>query len=95
MELLLALLAYIFLSALKLFIGYLADSEALKADGLNNSTDIIASIAVLIGLKLHKSRLIRPSIWSLEIRNSCIDGCFFYYGGSWNSSFIYSYLFCF
>ncbi|MFF5996513.1 cation diffusion facilitator family transporter [Lysinibacillus sp. KU-BSD001] len=44
--------AYIVLSILKLAIGYMSDSEALKADGLNNTTDIIASIAVLIGLKL-------------------------------------------
>lgn len=44
--------AYIFLSAMKLIIGHIGDSEALKADGLNNTTDIIASIAVLIGLKI-------------------------------------------
>ncbi|MFE0508000.1 cation diffusion facilitator family transporter [Peribacillus butanolivorans] len=48
----LSICTYIFLSAAKLFIGYSADSEALKADGLNNLTDIIASIAVLIGLKI-------------------------------------------
>ena len=30
----------------------MSNSEALKADGLNNTTDIIASIAVLIGLKI-------------------------------------------
>ncbi|WP_428910053.1 cation diffusion facilitator family transporter [Niallia sp. Krafla_26] len=47
-----SIIAYICLSALKLAIGYMADSEALKADGLNNTTDIIASIAVLIGLRL-------------------------------------------
>ncbi|PIC79420.1 transporter [Sporosarcina sp. P18a] len=50
----LSIVAYICLSILKLFIGYLSDSEALKADGLNNTTDIIASIAVLIGLKLSR-----------------------------------------
>lgn len=47
-----SIIAYICLSALKLFIGNISNSEALKADGLNNTTDIIASIAVLIGLKL-------------------------------------------
>jgi cation diffusion facilitator family transporter len=47
-----SIIAYICLSALKLAVGYIANSEALKADGLNNVTDIIASIAVLIGLKL-------------------------------------------
>lgn len=48
----LSIIAYIFLSTLKLIVGYMGDSEALKADGLNNTTDIIASIAVLIGLKI-------------------------------------------
>lgn len=45
---------YIALSLLKLGVGYFADSKALMADGLNNSTDIIASLAVLIGLKISK-----------------------------------------
>ncbi|MFC5613154.1 cation diffusion facilitator family transporter [Metabacillus niabensis] len=47
-----SIITYIVLSALKLFVGYIAHSEALKADGLNNATDIIASVAVLIGLKV-------------------------------------------
>ena len=46
--------AYIFLSALKLSFGYFGDSKGLWADGLNNSTDIIASLAVLVGLKISK-----------------------------------------
>lgn len=44
--------AYLVLSALKLFVGYVANSQALFADGLNNSTDIVASVAVLIGLRI-------------------------------------------
>ena len=48
----LSIIAYIFLSIIKLVVGYLSDSAALKADGLNNTTDIIASIAVLVGLRL-------------------------------------------
>ncbi|PFO09643.1 transporter [Bacillus sp. AFS076308] len=47
-----SIIAYICLSAVKLVVGFMANSEALKADGLNNTTDIIASIAVLVGLKL-------------------------------------------
>ncbi|WP_342543050.1 cation diffusion facilitator family transporter [Paenisporosarcina sp. FSL H8-0542] len=43
---------YLVLSTIKLTIGYIGTSEALKADGLNNSTDIAASIAVLIGLRI-------------------------------------------
>lgn len=48
----LSIIAYLVMSVFKLVIGYLAHSEALKADGLNNTTDIIASVAVLIGLKI-------------------------------------------
>ncbi|ANU25986.1 cation diffusion facilitator family transporter [Planococcus versutus] len=44
--------AYVFLSTVKLIFGYLGTSEALKADGFNNLTDIVASIAVLIGLRI-------------------------------------------
>ncbi|WP_042347157.1 cation diffusion facilitator family transporter [Bacillus massiliigorillae] len=47
-----SIIAYIFLSILKLIVGFISSSDALKADGLNNTTDIIASIAVLIGLKI-------------------------------------------
>ena len=47
-----SIFAYLFMSAIKLSFGYLGHSEALVADGLNNTTDIIASIAVLIGLKI-------------------------------------------
>jgi len=49
-----SILAYIVLAALKLGVGYLASSKALTADGLNNTTDIVASIAVLIGLKISR-----------------------------------------
>jgi cation diffusion facilitator family transporter len=47
-----SIIAYICLSVVKLAVGYIGNSEALKADGLNNVTDIVASVAVLIGLKL-------------------------------------------
>jgi cation diffusion facilitator family transporter len=47
-----SIIAYILLSILKLVIGNMSGSEALKADGLNNTTDILASVAVLIGLRL-------------------------------------------
>lgn len=48
------LAAYICLAAIKLVIGYLSNSEALKADGLNNTTDIVSSTAILIGLKISR-----------------------------------------
>lgn len=44
--------AYLLLSAFKLISGFLFDSSALLADGFNNLTDIVASVAVLIGLKI-------------------------------------------
>ncbi|MFC4597479.1 cation diffusion facilitator family transporter [Cohnella hongkongensis] len=46
--------AYLVLSALKLAAGWLFRSEALTADGFNNVTDIVASIAVLIGLRISR-----------------------------------------
>jgi len=49
-----SIIAYIVLSIVKLVVGYTADSAALRADGLNNTTDIIASIAVLIGLRISR-----------------------------------------
>ncbi len=44
--------AYLLLSVTKLGAGYLYGSEALLADGWNNASDIVASIAVLIGMKI-------------------------------------------
>lgn len=50
----LSIFAYIFLATVKLIVGYAGNSDALRADGLNNSTDVIASIAVLVGLKISR-----------------------------------------
>ncbi|TLG80251.1 cation diffusion facilitator family transporter [Vagococcus zengguangii] len=47
-----SIIAYIIVALCKLVIGNLTHSKALFADGLNNATDIIASITVLIGLRL-------------------------------------------
>ncbi|OAB36932.1 transporter [Paenibacillus macquariensis subsp. defensor] len=44
--------AYLILSTFKLVSGYVFASSALVADGVNNVTDIIASVAVLIGLRI-------------------------------------------
>ena len=46
-----SIMAYIFLSSMKIIISYITLSSALRADGLNNLTDIGASLAILIGLK--------------------------------------------
>lgn len=50
----LSIAAYIFLSLIKIAIGYAAGSKALMADGFNNTTDIVASAAVLVGLKISR-----------------------------------------
>lgn len=47
-----SIITYLILSSLKLYIGYSFFSNALIADGYNNLTDIIASVAVLIGLRI-------------------------------------------
>ena len=48
----LSIVTYIILSILKLYFGVFYDSAAVRADALNNMTDIFASVAVLIGLKI-------------------------------------------
>lgn len=50
----LSIFAYIGLALLKVGVGLMAGSSALFADGLNNSTDVVASLAVLIGLRIAK-----------------------------------------
>ncbi|SEL01464.1 cation diffusion facilitator family transporter [Carnobacterium iners] len=47
-----SIVAYIFLSLIKIFVGVTYQSAALRADGLNNLTDVFSSLAVLVGLKL-------------------------------------------
>lgn len=47
-----SIISYIVLSSLKVFCGYVFMSSALLADGFNNMTDIVASVAVLIGLRI-------------------------------------------
>ena len=46
--------AYIFLSCFKLTVGHFTHSDALMADGFNNSTDILLSIAIIIGIRISK-----------------------------------------
>ncbi|GAA0595947.1 manganese transporter MneS [Virgibacillus siamensis] len=49
-----SIFAYIILSMAKLMVAFIGSSAALRADGLNNLTDVVASIAVLIGLKISR-----------------------------------------
>ncbi|SEC55866.1 cation diffusion facilitator family transporter [Paenibacillus sp. GP183] len=50
----LSISVYVILSAAKIMIGYAYHSDALTADGFNNMTDILANIAVLIGLRISR-----------------------------------------
>ncbi|MBM7540081.1 cation diffusion facilitator family transporter [Amphibacillus cookii] len=49
-----SIFSYLLLAIAKLIVSYFANSQALRADGLNNTTDVIASIAVLIGLRISR-----------------------------------------
>ncbi|WP_409323769.1 cation diffusion facilitator family transporter [Staphylococcus caprae] len=53
----LSLVVYIILSITKYVVGYMYNSAAVRADALNNMTDILVSIAVIVGLKIS----IKPS----------------------------------
>lgn len=48
----LSIITYLLLAIIKLWIANWGNSIALRSDGLNNTTDIIASLAVLIGLRI-------------------------------------------
>ncbi|HDD2410377.1 TPA: cation transporter [Staphylococcus aureus] len=48
----LSLIVYIILSIIKYVTGFVFNSAAVRADALNNMTDIIVSLAVIIGLKI-------------------------------------------
>ncbi|KAB8138955.1 cation transporter [Gracilibacillus oryzae] len=49
-----SIFAYLILASIKLIAAAYGNSTALRADGLNNSTDIVASVAVLIGLRISR-----------------------------------------
>lgn len=47
-----SIFAYGLLTAAKLAVGSYAGSSSLTADGLNNLTDVMASVAILVGLRI-------------------------------------------
>lgn len=48
----LSIFTYLLLAIIKITVANWGHSLALRADGLNNATDVIASIAVLVGLRI-------------------------------------------
>ncbi|MBP1968957.1 cation diffusion facilitator family transporter [Virgibacillus natechei] len=49
-----SIITYLVLAVVKLVVANIGNSDALRADGLNNATDVIAAVAVLIGLKISR-----------------------------------------
>lgn len=49
-----SIITYLALASIKLVIATIGGSSALRADGINNATDVIAGIAVLIGLRISR-----------------------------------------
>lgn len=49
-----SILSYLVLTLLKMGAGIFFNSSALVADGINNATDVVSSICVLIGLKISR-----------------------------------------
>lgn len=47
-----SIVTYLLLTLVKLFYGWIADSRGLMADGINNATDVISSVAILIALQI-------------------------------------------
>src|SRR5699024_2648212 len=48
------IVTYLLLASLKIIFAHLTNSQALRADGLNNATDVIASVSILIGMKISR-----------------------------------------
>ncbi len=64
----LSLIVYIILSIVKYVTGFVFNSAAVRADALNNMTDIIVSLAVIIGLKISIKPADRESsLWPFEV----------------------------
>ncbi len=78
-----SIMVYIFLSSMKIIISYITLSSALRADGLNNLTDIGASLAILIGLKIsRKPRDPDHPYGHSRVRTNRITCCVLHYGNS-------------
>ncbi|MGT2846708.1 cation diffusion facilitator family transporter [Streptococcus massiliensis] len=80
----LSIVVYIVLSVAKISIGNLLDSSSLTADGFNNVSDIVANIAVLIGLRMAR----KPADtdhkfghWKIEDLASLITSFIMFYVG--------------
>lgn len=50
----LSIISYLFLATIKVIIAQITNSQALRADGINNATDVISAVAILIGLKISR-----------------------------------------
>ncbi len=79
-----SIVVYILLSCTKLLVGYLFFSTALFADGLNNFTDVISSVLVLLGLKIAQKPVDKNhpyGHWKFETIASLITSFIMFYVG--------------
>ena len=75
---------YLILSAAKLATGHLLHSSSLVADGFNNVSDIIANVALLIGIRMARQpadRDHRFGHWKIEDLASLITSIIMFYVG--------------
>ncbi|MBP2621108.1 cation diffusion facilitator family transporter [Streptococcus panodentis] len=80
----LAILTYLILSSAKLIAGASLQSSSLTADGFNNISDIVANIAVLIGLRMARKpadRDHRFGHWKMEDLASLITSFIMFFVG--------------
>ena len=81
---LLAIVTYILLSTAKLIAGSMLHSSSLTADGFNNISDIVANIAVLIGLRMARKPAHRDhkfGHWKIEDLASLITSLIMFFVG--------------
>lgn len=80
----LSIATYLILSAVKIIAGSTLQSSSLTADGFNNVSDIVANIAVLIGLRMARKpadRDHRFGHWKIEDLASLITSFIMFFVG--------------
>ncbi|MDO4814892.1 MAG: cation diffusion facilitator family transporter [Gemella sp.] len=80
----LSIIAYLLLSTAKILSGYFFHSTGLIADGVNNATDFISSLCVLIGLRISRRPVDKDHRYGhfrAEIISSLISSFIMFYAG--------------
>lgn len=80
----LSIISYILLAVIKLISGYIFLSSGLIADGINNATDSISSLCILIGLKISRKPVDEDHLYGhfrAELISSLIASFIILYAG--------------